>query len=79
MKNFVIKYGSVVVNIVAIMTFIGLLISSVGIIMNQGIGAGLVSLWAGITGFVAVFFMIYIAMSINDHLYNIQQNYSNKY
>ncbi len=79
MKNFVVKYGSVVVNIIAFLTFAGVIISGVTVMMNQGLWAGLISLWAGIVGFVLAFFMIYLVMSINEHLADICRNYSNKY
>lgn len=75
MKKFVVKYGSVVVNIIAILTFIGVVISGVTVVMNQGIWAGLLSLWAGIVGFVLAFFMIYLVMSINENLANLQGRY----
>lgn len=79
MRNFVVKYGSVVVNIIAFFTFIGIIISSIAVMMNQGLWAGLVSLWAGIVGFVLAFFMIYLVMSINEHLSNLCEHYGNKY
>ena len=79
MRNFVVKYGSFVVNIIAFFTFIGIIISAIAVMMNQGVWAGLVSLWAGIVGFVLAFFMIYLVMSINEHLANLCEHYGNKY
>lgn len=68
MKKIVVKFGSVIVNIVAFLTIIGIIVSSIMVMMNQGLWAGLVSLWGGIVGFIAVFFTIYLVMSINDNL-----------
>ena len=79
MRNFVVKYGSIVVNIVALVTFIGIIVSAVAVMMSQGIWAGLLSLWAGITGFIVAFFMIYLVMSINEHLSNICEKLNNRY
>lgn len=73
MRNFVVKYGGFIVNIIAFITLIGVIISAISIMINQGFIAGLVSLWAGITGFVVAFFMIYLVMSINDHLKHIHE------
>ena len=70
MKNFVIKFGSVVVDIMAIVTIIGLIISTVKVIGAQGLWAGLGVLWAGLVSFIFVFFLIYLVMSINDKLYD---------
>ena len=78
MKNFVVKYGSFVVNIVAFFTLLGVVISSVTIMMNQGIWAGLVSLWAGIVAFVVAFFMIYLVMAANEHLAHICEKLDNR-
>ena len=79
MRNFVVKYGSIVVNILAIITLIALCISTVTVIMAQGFWAGLGVLWAGIVSFVFVFFTIYLIMSINEHLENIENRSSNRY
>ncbi len=68
MKKLVVNFGSIIVNIVAFITIIGIIASSVMVMINQGFWAGLVSLWGGIVGFIAVFFTIYLVMSINDNL-----------
>lgn len=68
MKNFVVNFGGVIVDIMAIITLIGLIISTVKVIMLQGLWAGLGVMWAGLVSFVFVFFMIYLVMSINDKL-----------
>ena len=78
MRNFVVKYGSFVVNIVAFFTLIGIIISAVAVMMNQGLWAGLVSLWAGIVGFIVAFFTIYLVMSINEHLAHICDKLNNR-
>ncbi len=71
MKNFVVKYGGFIVNIVAFFTLIGVFVSAFMVMMNQGLWAGFISLWGGIVAFVIAFFMIYLVMSINDNLKNI--------
>jgi len=68
MKNFVVKSGGFIVDIMAILTLIGLIISTVKMIGAQGLWAGLGVLWAGLVSFVFVFFLIYLVMSINDKL-----------
>ena len=68
MKNFVVNFGGVIVDIMAILTLIGLVISTIKVIGAQGLWAGLGVLWAGLVSFIFVFFLIYIAMSKNDKL-----------
>ena len=70
MKNFVVKFGGFVVDIMAIITLIGLIISTVTVTIAQGLWAGLGVLWAGLVSFIFVFFLIYLVMSINDKLYD---------
>ena len=77
MKKIVVNFGSVIVNIVAFVTIIGIIASAVMVMMNQGFWAGLVSLWGGIVGFIAVFFTIYLVMSINDNLKCINKGMDN--
>ncbi|MGM9994515.1 MAG: hypothetical protein ACI37R_07295 [Candidatus Avigastranaerophilus sp.] len=79
MKNFVVKYGGFIVNIVAFFTLIGVFISAVMVMMNQGLLAGIISLWGGIVAFVVAFFMIYLVMSINDNLADLNDKLSGKY
>ena len=79
MKNFVIKFGGVIVDIMAILTLIGLLISTVKMIGMQGLWAGLGVLWAGLVSFVFIFFLIYLVMSINDKLSNVDDDIRNRY
>lgn len=71
MKNFVVNFGSFIVDIMAILTLIGLIISTVKVVGTQGIWLGLGTLWAGLVSFIFVFFLIYLVMSINDKLSNI--------
>ena len=78
MKNFVVKFGGVVVDIMAIITIIGLIISTIKMIGAQGLWAGLGVLWAGLVSFILVFFTIYLLISINDKLSYDNNNY-NKY
>jgi len=70
MINFVVKFGSTVVDIMAIVTIIGLIISTIKVIATQGLWAGLGVLWAGLVSFIFVFFLIYLVMSINKKLSN---------
>ena len=79
MKNFVVKFGGVIVDIMAIVTLIGLIISTVTVLMAQGLWSALGVLWAGLVSFIFVFFLIYIAMSINDKLSDICENNHNRY
>ncbi len=71
MKKFVVKFGGIIVDIMAILTLIGLVISTVMMVGSQGLWAGLSVLWAGLVSFIFVFFLIYLAMSINDKLSNM--------
>lgn len=68
MKNLVIKFGGVIVDIMAFLTIIGLIISTIKVIGTQGLWAGLGVLWAGLVSFIFVFFSIYLLISINDKL-----------
>ena len=70
MRNFVVNFGGFIVDIMAIVTVVGLLISTVKVMMSQGLWAGLGVLWAGLVSFIFVFFLIYLAMSINNKLSN---------
>ena len=79
MKNFVVKFGGFIVDIVAILTLIGLCISTFKMIGAQGLWAGLGVLWAGIVSFVFVFFLIYLVMSINDKLSNVDDDIRDRY
>ncbi len=80
MKNVVVNCGGFIVDIMAIVTLIGLIISTVKMMMMQGLWAGLGVLWAGLVSFIFVFFLIYLVMSINDKLSHINvDNKNNKY
>ena len=68
MRNFIVKFGGFIVDIMAIITIIGLIISTIKVIAVQGLWAGLGVLWAGVVSFIFVFFVIYILMSINSKL-----------
>ena len=48
MKNFVIKFGGFIVNVMAIITILGLIFSTIKVIGAQGLWAGLGVLWAGL-------------------------------
>lgn len=75
MKNFVVNFGGVIVDIMAIITLIGLVISTVKVMMSQGMWAGLGVLWTGLVSFIFVFFLIYLVMSINDKLSDSHDRY----
>lgn len=79
MINFVVKFGRVVVDIMAIVTIIGLIISTIKVIAAQGLWAGLGVLLAGLVSFVFVFFLIYLVMSINEKLSNCYDDNKGKY
>ncbi len=68
MRNFVVKFGGILVDIMAIVTIIGLVITTVRVMFSQGIWAGLGILWTGLVSFIFVFFLIYLVMSINYKL-----------
>ena len=76
MRNFVVKFGGILVDIMAIVTIIGLVISTLKVIGAQGLWAGLGVLWAGLVSFIFVFFLIYLVMSINESL---TDNYHDRY
>ena len=79
MKNFVVNFGGVIVDIMAFLTIIGLIISTVKVIGAQGLWAGLGVLWGGLVSFIFVFFSIYLLISINDKLSGTNANNYNKY
>jgi len=79
MRNFVIKFGGFIVNIMAIITLLGLIISTVMMVGSQGLWAALGVLWAGLVSFIFVFFLIYLVMSINDKLTNVDLDSRNRY
>lgn len=79
MKNFVINFGGVIVDITAFLTIIGLIISTIKIIGAQGLWAGLGMLWGGIVSFIFIFFSIYLLISINDKLSGVNTDNYNKY
>ena len=68
MRNFVVNFGGILVDIMAIVTSIGLIISTVKVMAAQGIWAGLGVLWARLVSLIFVFFLIYLVMSINAKL-----------
>lgn len=68
MRNFIVKFGGIFVDIMAVITIIGLIISTVKVMAAQGIWAGLGVLWAGLISFILVFYLIYLVMSINNKL-----------
>lgn len=68
MRNFIVKSGGFFVDLMAIVTLVGLIVSTVKVMMTQGIWAGLGVLWAGLVSFIFVFFLIYLVMSINEKL-----------
>ena len=68
MKNFIVQFGGIFVDIMAIVTIIGLIISTITITLAQDIWAGLGVLWAGLISFIFVFYLIYLVMSINEKL-----------
>ncbi len=79
MKNFVVKFGSFIVDLMAILTLIGLIVSTVMVIGSQGLWAGLGVLWGGLVSFIFVFFLIYLVMSINDKLTNLDTDNHTRY
>lgn len=79
MKNFVVKYCGFLINIAALITIIGLIISTVKVTVYQGFMAGLGVFWAGIVSFIFVYFLIYLVMSINDNLESLNENFKNRY
>ena len=68
MRNFIIKFGGILVDIMAIITLVGLIISTFRVLTTQGIWTGLGVLWAGLVSFIFVFFITYLLMSINAKL-----------
>ena len=79
MKYFVVKFGGFIINIMAILTLIGLVVSAVKMIGSQGLWAGLGVLWAGLVSFVFVFFLIYLVMSINEKLSSVDNDIKSRY
>lgn len=79
MRNFVINFGGFIVDIMAIVTIIGLIVSTIRVIATQGLWAGLGVLWAGLVSFVFVFFLIYLVMSINNKLSDTEHHLNDRY
>ena len=79
MRNFVVNFGGVLVDIMAIVTIVGLIISTIRVMGAQGVWAGLGVLWAGLVSFIFVFFLIYLVMSINNKLSDTSLDSHNRY
>ena len=79
MKKFVVNFGGVIVDIMAILTIIGLIITTIKMISSQGLWAGFGVLWTGLVSFIFVFFSIYLLISINDKLSGKNIEYYNKH
>lgn len=79
MRNFVVKFGGFMVDIMAIVTIVGLIISTIKVMGMQGLWAGLGVLWAGLVSFIFVFFIIYLLMSINSKLSDPNMENHNRY
>ena len=79
MKNFIVKFGGIFVDIMAIVTLIGLAVSTIRVMIAQGLWAGLGVLWAGLVSFIFVFFLIYLVMSINDKLSLENKHHNERY
>jgi len=79
MRNFVINFGGFIVDIMAIVTIIGLIVSTIRVIATQGLWAGLGVLWAGLVSFVFIFFLIYLVMSINNKLSDTEHHLNDRY
>jgi len=75
MRNFVVNFGGFIVDIMAIVTIVGLIISTIKVMAAQGVWAGLGVLWAGLVSFIFVFFLIYLVMSINAKLSDDHDRY----
>ncbi len=79
MRNFVVKFGGFIVDIMAIVTLIGLGLSTFKMIDSQGLWAGLALLWGGLVSFVFMFFSIYLLMAINANLSDMSCNNQDRY
>lgn len=79
MKNFVIRYCGFFINFAAFFTIVGLLVSAVKVMYYQGFMVAISVLWAGIVSFIFVYFLIYLVMSINEILTELNEKLSNKY
>ncbi|MBR2525948.1 hypothetical protein IKE67_05740 [bacterium] len=79
MKNFIVRYCGFFINVAALITIIGLIISTVKVTFYQGFMAGVSVFWAGIVSFIFVYFLIYLVMSINDNLADLNEKLDNKY
>ncbi|MCQ2789138.1 MAG: hypothetical protein MJ229_02045 [bacterium] len=75
MRNFIVNYGGVFVDIMAIVTIIGLIFSTAKVIVSQGIMAGFGVLWAGLISFIFIFYLIYLVMSINEKMADNSSNF----
>lgn len=68
MRKFIVNFGGAFVDIMAIVTIIALIFTTIKVIVAQGIVAGLGVLWAGLISFIFVFYLIYLVMSINEKI-----------
>ncbi len=68
MRKFIVNFGGTFVDIMAIVTIIALIFTTIKVIVAQGIMAGLGVLWAGLISFIFVFYLIYLVMSINEKI-----------
>lgn len=72
MKNFVVKLGNRFIDICAWIFLVMVLIASINT-MTYDFASGVLLLIGGIFSFIFVFYLIYLAISINDNLMNINK------
>ncbi len=72
MKNFVVKLGNRFIDICAWIFLVMVVIAGINA-MTYNFASGVLLLIGGVFSFVFVFYLIYLAISINDSLMNINK------
>lgn len=73
MKNFIVNSGNALIDFAAWAVLVILIISSIIMMFSENFLYGVLVLLIGLVIFVAAFYMIYLAISVNDNLEEIKK------
>lgn len=71
-KNFIIQFGEIIINILVILGLIVAVIGGLGAMKFSFIG-GLITLVGGVAGVVLFAFIVYLLIDIRDNLKNLNR------
>ena len=72
MKKFIINFGNGLIDLAAWVTLVALVITSIALMFSENFLYGIGVLLIGLVIFVATFYLIYLAISVNDNLEEIK-------